>query len=213
MRLLWPDSWQLRLDTALWARPSPLTARKEEERKVLMRNMIVCGLTACLGYSTIACGSGQKEVRAPEAQVQYDSSSSEMVLASDAGAGVIDAPPPQPPAPDAQQPSDQPATVEVVVDGVTRPLADGETLKIGPQRMLFFYSNAASPDCSNVQVSGLLARSLAGLCQVAFLPLEQGVKPGQERDVSITVTAPASSDAASPPPASATTRRFRVGVL
>lgn len=177
-----------------------------------MKNVIACVLTACLGFSLLACGSGQKEVNSPETQVQYDASaSSEMVLASDAGAGVIDAPPPQPPAPDAQQPSDQPATVEVVVDGVTRPLADGETLKIGPQRMLFFYSTAASPDCSNVSVSGLLARSLAGLCQVAFLPLEQGVKPGQERDVSITVTAPLStnSDAGT----QAVTRRFRVGVL
>lgn len=178
-----------------------------------MKNVIVCGLTACLGFSLLACGSGQKEVRAPEAQVQYDASaSSEMVLASngDAGTGVMnDAAPPQPPDPDAQPPSVRPPTVEVVVEGVTRPLADGETLKIGPQRMLFFYSAAASPDCSNVQVSGLVSRSLAGLCQVAFLPLEQGVKPGQEREVSITVTAPATSDAASP----SVTRRFRVGVL
>lgn len=184
-----------------------------------MRNMIVCGLTACLGFSTLACGSGQKEVRAPEAQVQYDASATgnaEMVLATDAGAdtreaGVNDAAPPQPPAPDAQPPSAQPPTVEVVVEGLTRPLAEGETLKIGPQRMLFFYSAAASPDCSNVQVSGLVSRSLAGLCQVAFLPLEQGVKPGQERDVSITVTAPLStnSDAGT----QAVTRRFRVGVL
>jgi hypothetical protein len=176
-----------------------------------MQKMLCC-LTACLGVSAMACGSGQKEVKAPEAvpaQVQYDAAASPQVATS-GDAGVSDGTPPQPPAPDAQPPSEQPPTVEVVVDGLTRPVAEGETLKIERQRMLFFYSAAAAPDCSNVQVSGLITRTLAGLCQVAFLPLEQGIGAGHEREVSITVTTPATSDAGGPP---SVTRRFRVGVL
>lgn len=177
-----------------------------------MQKMLCC-LTACLGFSLVACGSGQKEVKAPEAvpaQVQYDAAASPEVTTS-GDAGMSDATPPQPPAPDAQPPSAQPPTVEVVVDGLTRPLADGETLKVDRQRMLFFYSSEAAPDCSNVQVSGLITRTLAGLCQVAFLPLEQGIGAGQEREVSITVTVTARATSDAGPPS--VTRRFRVGVL
>lgn len=162
---------------------------------------------ALVSVSVVAC-SGQKEVKSSD-QADYNASASgewqqpppPLADAADAAA------PAQPPAPEVEPPSAKPPVVEVIVDGVTRPVVDGEQFVIEEQRMLFFYSASATPDCSNVKVEGLVRRSLAGLCQVGFLPMEQGFKPGQTADATITVTTESGDEGAY------VKRTFRVGVI
>lgn len=80
-------------------------------------------------------------------------------------------------------------SVEVEMDGVSLPVKGGETFIIEKSRMLFFYSKGVSPDCGNVKVVGLLTRpQIAGFCQIGFLPIEQGFKPGETRDAGISVS-------------------------
>lgn len=159
-----------------------------------------------LSLSVVAC-SGQKEVKSPD-QVEYNAGASATnVPPAPSATAPAAAVPTQPPSPATEPPSSKPPTVEVIVDGTTRPVHDGEEFVIDGQRMIFFYSAAAASDCSNVKVTGLVRRSLAGLCQVSFLPLEQGFKPGQVADATITVTTESGETGAY------VTRSFRVGVL
>jgi len=149
------------------------------------------GVFGC-GLLAVACGASK-----PEAKTAANVPPPPTAATADAGqapaadtTAVTDAGVPEaPPAPDATPPSGRPPIVQVVWDGLTREVADGETFSLdGDQRrQLFFYSSAAAPDCSNVNAVGLIARTMAGLCQVAFLPYEQQFKQGEERAVSITV--------------------------
>jgi hypothetical protein len=84
-------------------------------------------------------------------------------------------------------PSERPVNIDVVLDGVTSPVADGASYAIAADRMLFFYSSAAAPDCANVAVENLVKRPLGGLCQIGFMPKEQGLKCGDEKPASISV--------------------------
>lgn len=96
--------------------------------------------------------------------------------------------PPSPPAPPQSPPSEKAAVLYAVVEGSDVTVHSGDTFASRRQDMLFFYSQEASSDCGNVQVTGLMVNSRAGICQIAFLPLEQGFKPGQEEQASVTIT-------------------------
>lgn len=98
------------------------------------------------------------------------------------------APPPPPPAPQQTPPSEQPVELYAVVNGLDVTVLVGAVFAAKKEEMLFLYSRDAASDCGNVQVTGLLTNSRAGICQIAFLPLEQGFKPGQEGEASVTIT-------------------------
>jgi hypothetical protein len=89
--------------------------------------------------------------------------------------------------PDASPPSEKPPVIQVVLNGLTTEVVEGQTYAITSDRMLFFYSAAAAPDCSNVEVQNLIKRPLAGLCQIGFLPQDQQLKKDEERPASIAV--------------------------
>lgn len=103
------------------------------------------------------------------------------------------APPPQPvptasntvaPAP---PPVDAVAPNKVFVielDAAGRPLVDGETIEVKYDRMIFLRDSRMTPDCSNVTVSNLYMKAMGPVCQVGILPLEQGLKPGEQKTAS-----------------------------
>ncbi len=126
----------------------------------------------------------------PDAEADAKPADVNDAQAADAGA---------PDAPESAPPSEKPPVIQVVLNGLTTEVVDGQTYAITSDRMLFFYSSAAAPDCSNVAVTNLVKRPLAGLCQIGFLPQEQKLKKNDERPASITV--------------GNTTRSFRVMAL
>jgi len=95
-------------------------------------------------------------------------------------------PPPSPSTASSDTPTAPPPkkvfVVELDASGTT--LSDGVVIEVALDRMIFLRDSRMAPDCSNVQVTNLYMKSMGSICQVGFLPLEQGLKPGEQRDAT-----------------------------
>jgi len=95
-------------------------------------------------------------------------------------------PPPAPSTASSDTPTAPPPKKVFVVelDASGTSLNDGVVIEVAYDRMIFLRDSRMAPDCSNVQVTNLYMKSMGSICQVGFLPLEQGFKPGDVKDAT-----------------------------
>jgi len=105
------------------------------------------------------------------------------------GGPVSGSPPPPQPTPVATKDSPPPPPAAVApnkvfvieLDAAGRSVIEGETIEVKFDRMIFLRDSRMAADCSNVTVSNLFMRKMGSICQVGILPLEQGLKPGEQK--------------------------------
>ena len=145
-------------------------------------------LFVCVFAFSALAGCAETAARAP-VTVTYNAAAPTATVASSSEAPSVSASTGAiPPAPTPLPPSAY-ASVEVELEGNTVQVKGGEVFSLDRKRMLFFYPKGALSDCANVAVQNLVKRpNIAGICQIGFMPIAQGLKQGDELDAGIAVS-------------------------